>query len=199
VSREIGDYELARDRFERALRIFEDADEGLGSAVVLSRLGNLAGMTNEMPRAYALLEAALRHFRRVRDSRGIGQTICNLGYWIAIGGDMRRGREMVERSEAMFREDGDRPGLYCALSHLGALALIQGDLTTGRRALTEEVAVQRLLGARTHVGWSLLSLAEAVRRSGDDPADLIAEAREHFLFTSRPDGIEWCEQLGKQL
>ena len=199
IARENGDYELARDRFERALRIFEDADDDGGTAIALARLGNLAGVTQEMPRAHALLDAALRTFRRMRDARGIGQTIANLGYWTAISGDMRRGLDMVERAEAMFRENGDMPGLYTALSHLGALSLIDGDQPTARRALTEGVGIQRMLGTRTQLGWSLVSLAEALRRAGDDPSALIAEAREHFAYTSRPDGLAHCEQLGKAL
>ncbi len=56
-----------------------------------------------------------------------------------------------------------------------------------------------MLGARTQLGWSLVSLAEAVRRAGEDPSALIAEAREHFAYTSRPDGLAHCERLGKAL
>jgi len=199
VAREAGDYELARDRFERALRIFEDLDDDVGIAIALSRLGNLAGVTHEMARAQAQLEAALQVFRRTRDARSIGQTIGNLGYWIAMAGDLPRGRAMVQRSEAMFREHGDRPGLYAALSHLGALALIDGEVPAARRALAEEVEVQRLLGAYLHLGWSLVSCAEAVRRGGDDPSDLIAEARDLFVRTGRGDGIACCDEMRNAL
>jgi hypothetical protein len=154
-------------------------------------------MTREMPRAYALLGAALRCFRRTRDARGIGQTMGNLGYWTAMGGDMHRGLAMVARAEAMFRENGDLPGRYSALSHLGALSLVDGDLATARRAFTEEVAISRLLGSWTHLGWSLIGLAEAVGRAGEDASALIAEAWEHFDDTSRPDGLARCAELRK--
>ncbi|HEY3713015.1 MAG TPA: tetratricopeptide repeat protein [Jatrophihabitantaceae bacterium] len=199
VAREAGDYELARDRFERALRIFEDVDDDVGIATALSRLGNLAGLTHEMPRAHAQLEAALRVFRRTRDARSIGMTIGNLGYWIAMAGDMPRGRAMVERSEAMFRENGDRPGQHSALSHLGALALVQGDAPAARRALGAEVEIQRVLGTRTLLAWSMVSLAEVTLRAGDDAAALIDEARDHFVYTGRPDGVACCDELRNAL
>jgi predicted ATPase/DNA-binding SARP family transcriptional activator len=195
VAREAGDHELARERYERALAIFEDVDDDAGIALALSRLGNLAGATNEMARAQAQLEAALRMFRRTRDARGIGQTIANLGYWIAMAGDMGRGRAMVERSEAMFREHGDRPGLYGALSHLGALALVEGDVAAARHAFTEEVAVERLLDASTHLAWALLDLAGATRRAGGDPTPYLSEARHLFVHAGRADGLAAVSEL----
>jgi predicted ATPase/DNA-binding SARP family transcriptional activator len=195
VARETGDHELARERYERALAIFEDADDDAGIALALSRLGNLAGATNEMARAQAQLEAAVRMFRRTRDARSIGQTIANLGYWIAMAGDLSRGRAMVERSEAMFREHGDRPGLYAALSHLGALALVDGDVPAARRAFTEEVEVERLLDAPLHTAWGLVDLAGATRRAGDDPTPLLDEARQLFVRAARADGIAVVSDL----
>jgi tetratricopeptide (TPR) repeat protein len=195
VAREADDHELARERYERALAIFEGADDDAGIALALSRLGNLAGATNEMPRAHAQLEAALRMFRRTRDARSIGQTIANLGYWIAMAGDLGRGRSMVERSEAMFREHGDRPGLYAALSHLGALALVEGDVPAARRAFTEEVEVERLLDSPMHLAWVLVDLAEATRRAGADPTPFLSEARRLFGETGRADGVAAVSEL----
>jgi predicted ATPase/predicted Zn-dependent protease len=199
VAREAGDLDLACDRYEQALRIFENVEDDVGVAVALARLGNLAGLMGEMPRAHAQLEAALRVFRRTRDARSIGQTRANLGYWTAMAGDLDRGRAMVAASEEMFREHGDRPGLYGVLSHQGALALIAGDVPAGRRALAEEVEVQRLLGARMHLGWSLISYAESVRRGGDDASAIVAEARSHFVYSGRLDGIAYCDELGGAL
>jgi predicted ATPase/DNA-binding SARP family transcriptional activator len=199
VAREAGDYELARDRYERALRIFEDVDDDVGIAIALSRLGNLAGVTHEMARAHAQLEAALRVFRRTRDARSIGMTIANLGYWIARAGDLPRGRAMVERSVAMFHESGDRPGQNSALSHLGALALIDGDIPAARRVLAREVELHRLLGTRVLLAWSIVSLAEATLRGGDDASVLIEEAREHFVYGGRLDGIACCDEIRKAL
>jgi predicted ATPase/DNA-binding SARP family transcriptional activator len=195
VAREAGDHELARERYERALAIFESADDDAGIALTLSRLGNLAGATNEMARAQAQLEAAVRMFRRTRDARSIGQTIANLGYWIAMAGDLRRGRAMVERSEAMFREHGDRPGMFAALSHLGALALVEGDVPAARRAFAEEVEVERSLDAPIHLAWALVDLAEATRRAGDDPAPFLSEAGRLFVQTGRADGLAAVSEL----
>ena len=195
IAREAGDHELARERYERALAIFEDADDDAGIALALSRLGNLAGATGEMARAQAQLEAALRMFGRTRDARSIGQTIANLGYWVAMAGDMPRGRAMVERSEAMFREHGDRPGLFAALSHLGALALVAGDVPAARRAFAEEAEVERLLDAPVHLAWALLDLAEATRRAGDDPAPFLHEARRLFVRAGRADGLAVVSEL----
>ena len=195
IAREAGDHELARERYERALAIFEDADDDAGIALALSRLGNLAGATGEMARAQAQLEAALRMFGRTRDARSIGQTIANLGYWVAMAGNMPRGRAMVERSEAMFREHGDRPGLFAALSHLGALALVAGDVPAARRAFAEEAEVERLLDAPVHLAWALLDLAEATRRAGDDPAPFLHEARRLFVRAGRADGLAVVSEL----
>jgi predicted ATPase/DNA-binding SARP family transcriptional activator len=193
VAREAGDYELARERYESALRTFEDVADDAGTAIALSRLGNLSGNMGDPARAQAQLEAALRLFRRTRDSRCIGQTGANLGYWTARAGDLARGRAMVERSEAMFRENGDRPGLYAALSHLGALALFEGDVPAARRRFAENVGVQRLLGGPLHMAWGLVDLAEATRLDGADPGPLLDEARDLFVRTERADGVAACD------
>ena len=97
--------------------------------------------------------------------RSFAQAMISQGIVLAMMGDLVAAIDHFARALAIFQALGDRSSQASLLERLGWMAREQGDAAMALAWLEEGLALNRTLGNRQQVAWSLLTMS-----GGCDPA-----------------------------
>ncbi|MFF3644865.1 ATP-binding protein [Streptomyces sp. NPDC002564] len=162
-----------------ALHECRDGAERTGSAVAAAyaehRIGCLALVTDDLPRAETILRSALARYREIGELNSnvlMGQA--ELAMALAFRGDLALAVELCEDVRRVCEDHGERWALAYALYVLGYAAWTRGEADAARELLTESLALDHrfhdLLG--TVLSIELLALFTATEGDPEEAAVL---------------------------
>jgi len=161
VALDEGDLPQAQNHYERALRLYEEAEEEGGQAQALNNLGIVFYYLGAYEEARARYERALELNRRRNDPREMGKVLNNLGDVYGLLGEWDEAQRCLEESVRLRREVGDRRGELITLTNLGELYVRRGEPEQALEPFKE--AVER--AAEPGVGSPALEAAVRARRA----------------------------------
>jgi predicted ATPase/signal transduction histidine kinase/class 3 adenylate cyclase len=167
LAAEQGDYDVARERFFKALELWQALGDRRRVAGTLLNLGTLARRQADYFAAKEFLERSLDLWSEVGSPQGTATALTNLGVLALDQGDPAAARPYLERSLAIKRELGDTRGTATALINLAEVALDLGDLPESRRAAHEAIRLFQEAGARRGLVDALEACACLAAAEGD--------------------------------
>ena len=142
----------------------------------LEAAAGLAYWQADMETAQRIYDECLELTRQGGDKRALANALYNDGFPALIARrQLPRTRQLFEEALVLFRELGDDAGVARALWGLGDTHYFAGDFTLARASLEESEAINRRLGARFDLGWSLHQLGNVAVKTGR-----VAAARAYF-------------------
>ncbi len=161
-----GEYDQARESYERGLRIFDGADNAEACRIGL-QLGQLLWRRGNYEGARIALVQALAAGERLGAADVLAEGTKQLGNVAYLEGDLRNAEEMYERSRVHYEHLGDAAGTADILSNFGALYARQGRWDDAILQHEASLAQRRRMGNPWGVGTCLNNIAEMHRARGD--------------------------------
>jgi DNA-binding CsgD family transcriptional regulator/tetratricopeptide (TPR) repeat protein len=190
------DYPAVGPPAEEALAIFRELglSVGVGAALALDALGELATEIGDYDTAPRLFEEALTIFRGLNDDAGTADMLLQLGYAAMRVGDYERAAALLDESLPIFRKVGDKHFLGFALAGLGELSIRQSHLDRAEMLLEESLSVRREIGERWGIAASLGSLGWLAlrQRDFDRMRDYLRQSLEIRQVLGDRGGVAWC-------
>jgi diguanylate cyclase (GGDEF)-like protein len=193
VQSRLGEFDLARASFERALRLRRRMHDNAAVAVTLNSLGVLhlrraqpatpdgTDTAAEWARADAYFAEAHTLAQQAGDTRLAMLSAINLA---GAAGGAGRVDEALRRFLALLplaREHGDRYHESLLLANAGEAARLQGDLSQSRTLCEEALAVAHAIGSKVREQQARLQLSLTCERAGDLAAALAHYKSHHAL------------------
>jgi non-specific serine/threonine protein kinase len=174
VAEDLGEYALARQRYEESLRLWEQAGDTASQADASIALGSIANSQGDYVAAGDFFRRALDIARQVNDRRRIAVALSNLGSIGWCCGDYDLARQYHTEALAIRRELGNRAGVSISLTSLGLIASREGDLQGAKILYEESLGIMRELDNPAGIGVCLNNLGEISYRLGElDAAEVM--------------------------
>jgi predicted ATPase/class 3 adenylate cyclase len=192
----LGDYEVARERFEEALQLRREIGDQSGIGTVLNALGNMTAVQGDLASAKSFFEEGLLILREIGDKSGLLTTLSHLAYLAQTEGDLQPARSLVQEALSLARELGGERGIAGALFFLGTIALGEGEYADAQGHFEEALEIHRRLGDTPRVAFCLAMLGDIAYEQGnlDDAKQLLEDAtilgREVGEKQILPDALE---------
>ncbi|MFD1081807.1 tetratricopeptide repeat protein [Micromonospora andamanensis] len=143
----------ALDSYERALRLYREADDRAGEAVTLTNIGRVYDGLGDRQRALTYYQQALPILQEVGDRANEAATLTNVGAVYHALGDWQQALTYHQQALPTLQEMGDRASEATTLNNIGAVYHAVGDwqqaLTYYQRALPIRREVGDLAGEAT--------------------------------------------------
>jgi tetratricopeptide (TPR) repeat protein len=162
-----GDYEEARDYYERSLKLKEELGDKSGIASTLHQLGVLAQDQGDYKAARGYYERSLKLTQELGDKSGIALTLHQLGVLAQDQGDYKEARGYYERSLKLKEELGDKSRIASTLHQLGVLAYLQGDYEEAKGYYEQAKEAFEKLRAKKEYATVLHQLGVLAQLQGD--------------------------------
>lgn len=186
IEGDIGELELLRGRFDRALHFLERARRGCEALAEPARLafaeerqGDAYLELRLLPEALAVYERALATYEIAGLQADRARVLAQRGRTLASMRDFTAARSSLERARQLFVAEGNQVGAALARLWLAELALAQSDADA---AVREGRTAQGPLAAARHMSGYLGAralLAEALRLAGKRDAAAEAAQQAH--------------------
>jgi len=189
AAHERGEYDVAREHYDRADAACEKLGNGQLRATLLVNRGFLEGDAGQFDTAAALWETALPLAESLGWKPGVGYLLVGRAEVEVARGEPEKAVITAQSACDLGIETAERRLLASALVALGAAQAALGDLETGIDTLQRGVAERRASGAVNGLPDDLALLIEALLAAGRS-----AEAREPALelsamFAARSDRL----------
>jgi predicted ATPase len=137
-----GDSVTALDVLQQCRAEAEAAENGTALAYAVHRLGCLALVSDDMPRAERFIGDALLRYRRIGElNSNVLMAQVELAMAVAFQGDLDQAVALAEEARDICRDHGERWTLAYALYVLGYAAWLGGDREEARRLAEEALAI----------------------------------------------------------
>ncbi len=128
LSAEMGAYDEAEAAMMRSLALYREVGDERGRGIILTHLGNVAGLQFAYERANAFYEQGLAIHRARNDPSAVAHALGNLAELAYQQGDIERASAAASESLALATTSGNIYFATDALSTLGGVALLRGDV-----------------------------------------------------------------------
>jgi len=128
LSMRTDDLKDARERYEKALEIYQQIDTKLGEANTLRALGNLSMRTDDLKDARERYEKALEIYQQIDEKLGEANTLRALGDLSMRTDDLKDARERYEKALEIFQQIEEKLGEANTLMRFGQLFALIGEL-----------------------------------------------------------------------
>ena len=172
LTQNLGDYALARTRFEEALDIWRALDNTEGVATALVNLGWIAFQLGDYRRACDLSAEGLTRHERAANTQGVILALNNLGFIAYYQGEYDKSRDFHHRIAELRRQLGDRRGLLFTLTHLTRAALQLGQYEEAETLISEARTLSEAVGDPQGKAYTLVIKARLLQETGDAQSGL---------------------------
>jgi tetratricopeptide (TPR) repeat protein len=155
---------LARFHLSNSLILYQEFDDKLGQAHVLSAFGQVDDK-DYLRSGRAQLEEGLALFRELGDLYGVRQCLIRLGQLAIRQGEFETARDWLEEGMALGRSLATR-GIVHDIIQLGDLAFWQGSYEKSRAYYDESLALAEETGEIWANSWILVRLGYVSLRQG---------------------------------
>jgi tetratricopeptide (TPR) repeat protein len=138
---EKGDFDRARDAFERSLTAAREHGDAARIAAALSNLGNLALFGHDLARARELYEESASIRREAEITHGLDIVVSNLALVALAAGELDDAWQLFDEALALARDRGGRHTAALSLRGLVRIAIERGEFGDARRMLAESFAL----------------------------------------------------------
>lgn len=170
-----GDFAVARDMSEQALRSFEAIEDREGIASALSRLGQCAWKQGDFASAREYYHRSLSILRELEQLRSVAGALFNLGCLEIDQGNYEEAGRLYAECLELNAGVGDRELNAYVLLNLGTVAYRTGALKTARRRLEDGIEIARSEGSKQLLAGALNALGLVTRDLED-----LTTARKHL-------------------
>jgi predicted ATPase/DNA-binding SARP family transcriptional activator len=164
-----GDYVLARDLVEGALRRYRNLNDQSGIVRSLSNLGAILHGLGEFEEAAQTLDECIDAGEALGESRLVALARNNRGDLALTQQDLAVARREFELSLALLREADDVANVARSLYNLGAVALREERERDACGYLVEALELSDRVDDKEDVVWCLIALSAVSARRGPSP------------------------------
>lgn len=186
---EMGDYPVAKERYEESLRLRREAEDLPGLATTLNGYGILTSQQGGYQEAMALYEESLEINRQLGRRQAEIRVLNNLGILSKRLGNAARAKELYAEALAASRTLGSRAEEAMFLNNLGNIEMADGQFDHAAKLFEEALLVSREVGNRPGEALNLGNLGDLYREAGDLD-------RAH---TAHADSLRIRKELGDRL
>jgi tetratricopeptide (TPR) repeat protein len=154
---------LARSHLAKSLILYQEFDDKLGQAHVLSAFGRIGSVLQQSERAQ--LEEGLALFRELGDLYGVHECLIRLGQLAIRQGEFETARGCLEEGMELGWSLATR-GIVYDIIQLGDLAFWQGSYEKARAYYDESLALAQETGEIWSNSWILVRLGYVSLRQG---------------------------------
>jgi tetratricopeptide (TPR) repeat protein/transcriptional regulator with XRE-family HTH domain len=165
-----------------AVEAARQAGDPLAHAEVLTDLGEMQLMTNDLPAATVSLSRALDLYREHGSRLGEAAALTFLGAVHRLAADYPASMVSLTSALGIYRALGNRLGEACALHFLGTLQRMRSEYPTATVTLTRALNGYQDLGNRVGEANVLVDLALTQRELADYPAGTASLTRALGLY-----------------
>jgi CHAT domain-containing protein len=160
-------YESALKRYEEALALWRAAEDPVGEAETLNRIGWLSERFFQKPKAFAALNEALMLRRAAGERAGEAETLTNLGFAYDWIGDKPKALECYSLALEIDRAIGARQEEARTIVHLGRYYDTTGQKTKALELYTQALPIVRGLRDSETEGTALTYMAIVYNTTGE--------------------------------
>lgn len=158
--------DTSRKYFERSLALYRDLGDKPGQAIILSRLGRLAGQLGDDTSYRAFYQENLKICQELGHQLGIAGTLIAMGDSYAAEGEVSEARAAYNESLSIYRNADDKSGIIQALLALAEVALSIRDTSHAQTYLSEAISIARETNNKLYLGWGLIDRGDAECEEG---------------------------------
>ncbi len=178
------DYELATRRLSQVRALHEEADDQVGVAGALQRLGSIAREQARYDEAYRLHEESMAIWAGLDEPAGVAASLDYLGFVAWLEGDFARASAHCSQAVAFFEAAGRHQETASALINLGVAERYAGDGQHAAERLTRALTISREIGYTEGIAWALAELGALT--GGAEGAGMLREGlRTHVQLGDR--------------
>ena len=170
-----GDWAVAVEAYERALRLNESAGDKLGASSNYNNLAVIFANRGDPFQAFRYYRKSLRLDREIGNLRGVAIDYNNMGTLCFKMGRWGRSLGYYARSKSMALQLGDLGLLGLAETNTGEARMCRGELEMAELCLLKGAEIDRELGQTDSLAGVLNLLGQVELRRGD-----LEAAREYF-------------------
>jgi len=189
--------EVARDLYEEGRRMFVEAGDERGAAVMLFRTGTTLSQMGEVDSGRRLVEESLEAFERLGYDAGRCQALGVLGSIHLRVADTERGRQLTEEAAALAHDIGFTWWEANNLGTLAEVALDSGDLDKAERSGRVALTLLQRIGDRVSTIYMLGLLAACAASRGHVERSGTLWGATEAEELRRPTGGGWEEEKTK--
>jgi diguanylate cyclase (GGDEF)-like protein len=181
---------VARDYFERALKIQHRLGNLDDESNLLNNLGLLADMEGRRQAAREYFLQSLENKRMLGNLSGAAKALHNLGLVASHLGDYSQARKHLEEALAIWRDTGNWSSEGKTLNDLGDIALRQGYLLRSIQYQEQALSIHMRSGNKSGQGEASESLGDVFLHVGDfDKAEqYLSKAYDCYLAAGDSNG-----------
>ena len=184
-----GDYQTARNFYEKGLREAQNAEDLTQVSLFCRGLGGLAFEQGDDASAVTFIEQALAAARKSGDGFGISASLNKLGDLARSSGDYKTALPLFQDALAMFRQLGRKYATAITLINLACAEYGLGDYSAAQLHFAEGLSMaveagNRIAGDRIGISYALDGFAALAAQRGDgELGATLAGAAEHLRET----------------
>jgi len=163
----VGEFDRARECFERSLEIAQSSGRRHAEATARRNLGGIDSKRGNYDKAREHHAASLDIFRELGDRQAEATSRRNLGTIAWRQGEFDQAQAYYEESLDSYRELGDREGEANTLNNLGILAINRGEYEAAEEYSERSLDIFRELGDRRGEAKALNNLGILAKRQGE--------------------------------
>jgi tetratricopeptide (TPR) repeat protein len=157
-----GNYNDAEKFLKESLKMCQNRNYMLGTAIVFDELGTLYQRKGDFKG-----EKALTINKRIGNIRGVAVCLNQIGTVTRIDGDLGKAEKLTQESLEIRRKIGDKQGIAACLHELALVAASQRKLDVAENLFRKTLQILNELGDRSRVAWTLHDLAGVFIRRGN--------------------------------
>jgi len=176
------DLKDAKDKYAKALELYEQVDNKLGRANTLHALGHLAVRTRDLKDAKDKYPKALEIFEQMDEKIGQANTLQALGRLAAQTDDLKDAKENCHKALEIFKQIDSKLGQAGTLYSLGELGVRTGDLKDAKEKCAKALEIYQEIDENVGQANTLWALGDLAVRTGDlkDAKDKYDKALEIY-------------------
>ena len=198
IYRNLGQYEKARDFYQRALAIRRKLSDPLNIGVTLNNLGEVYRNLDQYPKAVELYQEALTIFRKFGNlTKGEGTILNNLGDAYRYQSQYPQALESFQQAAAIFRKIGTRISEGTSIGNIGRVYAQQNQYQKAIEFYQQALVILRQGSDRIGEVRNLKNMGSALYKSGKhvEATDTLRGAIKVSVFDTQADIYRLQQQV----
>jgi tetratricopeptide (TPR) repeat protein len=162
----LGDTDLAKSHYERALTGCPPSDEREKSATI-HNLAALEAQQGDVERALQLWQQSLQIDERIGDVQGKAATLHEMAGVIAQQGEIERALQLWQQSLEIQERIGDVKGKAATLNNMAGVIAQQGEIERALQLWQQSLEIKERIGDVQGKAATLANMASLIAQQGD--------------------------------
>jgi len=161
-----GDYQAAREKFEKTMKIRQQIGDRGGEASSLHALATIDVYKGDYQAAREKFEKSMKINQQIGNRAGEAATLNQLATIDVYRGDYQAAREKFEKSMKIDQQIGDRAGEAATWHNLASIDRYRGDYQAAREKFEKSMKIKQQIGNRAGEAATFYQLGILARDQG---------------------------------